>query len=212
MNKLFQIFQINRYLIFLVIMIVTILFSSLSIAGNKTNTLIMLEKKYSSVNYLNAKFTQNKTVKFISKPLISVGELWVAKNYGFIWQIKTPFENKILVNSNGVYKIENNNKKEVDDIQMEVIADFFMKIFSSDFNEIKKDFTITDKQINKTWELSLKPTAFIIKKSITEIVISGEDNLEKVVITDINNNTSEIIFSDLAAHKTITTDEQSLFK
>ncbi len=95
---------------------------------------------------------------------------------------------------------------------MEVIADFFMKIFSSDFNEIKKDFTITDKQINRTWELSLKPTAFIIKKSITEIVISGEDNLEKVVITDINNNTSEIIFSDLAAHKTITTDEQSLFK
>lgn len=176
-----------------------------------------LTSVYSDTTFFEADFTQTKQVRFMHKPLVSSGQIKFAKNHGLLWIIEQPFQSKTWVNQQGVFKANQfEDKKKVKDPQMKVVAGLLSDLFSSQVNKVARKFTVSDESTDDNmWQVTLRPDSALIKKVLQSIeVIGAESNtkisqgIQRIVVTDRNDNVTEIKFSRIKRQHKPLTDQQ----
>ena len=167
-----------------------------------------LHEAYSNVTYFEASFVQEKSVKFLSKPLVSKGHIQFLKNHGMVWEIMEPIWVHTKINESGIYKTNQFEKnKKVTDVQMKAVAQILSELLSSKLDRIESQFSISDVVIDaqhNRWQVSLSAASLMIKKAIETIVIKGylasegqSKGISQIKIIDPAGNTTLIRFIDI---------------
>ena len=149
----------------------------------------------------NGHFRQEKRLKILRKPLISTGIFTYDQSKGVIWKTLTPVPSLLLLNDTHLLM----GQKE-----QAVPAAFgkvFKAILSGDLNQLADGFSITGSDQKPAWQLELKPKDELLKKIISSIVLSGDNELRFLEIQETGGNLTHIKF-DQITHPTQLTPEQ----
>ena len=83
----------------------------------------------------------------------------------------------------------------------------FKAMLGGDLNQLSDGFSITGSDQKTAWQLELKPKDELLKKIISSIVLSGDNELRLLEIQEAGGNITHIKF-DKITHPTQLTSEQ----
>ncbi|MCF6300480.1 MAG: outer membrane lipoprotein carrier protein LolA, partial [Proteobacteria bacterium] len=135
------------------------LMSPIMLLADDSFLIEQLHNKYQNISYYQASFTQTKNVSYLSKPLITTGQLEFALDTGLIWEVNKPLWVKTLITSKGVYKSTKYRKKQkVKDRQIKLIAEIMTELLTANLDKVASQFEITTANIiDNNWEVHLTP-------------------------------------------------------
>ncbi len=177
-------------------------------SANQNDLVKKLHEAYADVQYFEASFVQEKTVKFLSKPLVSKGHIKFSKKHGMIWEITKPIWVKTKINKNGIFKTSQfHQNKKVTDVQMKVVAQILSELLSSQLDRIESQFSISELTLNdenNSWQVTLSASSILIKKAIKALNIMGNlenenqsKGISRIEIIDPSQNITVITFIDV---------------
>ena len=146
-------------------------------------------------------FQQEKRLKILRKPLISTGSFTYHQTKGVIWKTLTPVPSLLLVNDTRLLTGQG---------ELSVPAAFgkvFKAMLGGDLNQLSDGFSISGSDQKTVWQIELKPKDELLKKIISSIALSGDNELRLLEIKEAGGNISLIKF-DKITHPTQLTPEQ----
>jgi outer membrane lipoprotein-sorting protein len=146
-------------------------------------------------------FQQEKRLKILRKPLISKGSFTYHQTKGVIWKTQTPVPSLLLVNDAHLLTTQG---------ELEVPAAFgkvFKAMLGGDLNQLNDGFLLSGSDQKTAWQIELKPKDEQLKKIISSITLSGDNELRVLEIQEAGGNISQIKF-DKITHPTQLTSEQ----
>ncbi|MDD5322879.1 MAG: outer membrane lipoprotein carrier protein LolA [Methylococcales bacterium] len=149
----------------------------------------------------NGNFQQEKRLKILRKPLISTGIFTYDQSRGVIWKTLTPVASLLLLND--THLLTGQGEQAVP----AALGKVFKAMLGGDLNQLSDGFSITGSDQKSSWQLELKPKDELLKKIISSIMLSGDNELRFLVIQETGGNLTRIKF-DKITHPTLLTSEQ----
>jgi len=149
---------------------------------------------------LRGKFVYKKYLKEIPQPLISRGDFVFVKNQGIDWHTREPFDSDFVLTASGMKQVDEGrttlqmNASEQPAVR--VVARIFLSLLSLDVNSLQSSFNLFGVQQGKQWQVGLKPTVQAIAAVFSDAVVSGEGQVQNLLLRDANGDRTEISFSD----------------
>jgi outer membrane lipoprotein-sorting protein len=151
-------------------------------------------------------FQQQKHLKVLKKPLISSGSFTYDQNKGVIWKTLTPVESILLVNESRLL---------TDQGEQAVPAAFgkvFKAMLGGDLAHLTDGFTITGTDQLTSWQLELTPKDEMLRKVISTMVLSGDNELRGLEIRESGGNITRIGFTHVMHPEKLTAEQETDFE
>ena len=183
---------------FLKVLLVFLLSSGQSYADD---VLAQITAHLAKTQITQGDFQQEKRLKILRRPLQSTGSFTYHQSKGVIWKTLTPVASLLLVNDTRLLTAQG---------ELAVPAAFgkvFTAMLGGNLNQLSDGFSITGADQKSSWQLELKPKDELLKKIISSIVLSGDNELRLLEIQEAGGNATRIEF-DKITHPTQLTSEQ----
>ena len=151
-------------------------------------------------------FQQEKRLKILRKPLISTGSFTYHQTKGVIWKTLTPVPSLLLVNDAHLLTTQG---------ELAVPAAFgkvFKAVLGGDLNQLSDGFSISGSDQKTSWQIELKPKDEQLKKIISSIVLSGDNELRLLEIQETGGNITRITFAQITHPARLTTEQKADFE
>lgn len=146
-------------------------------------------------------FQQEKRLKILRKPLISTGIFTYDQSKGVIWKTLTPVASLLLLNDTHLLTTQGEQAVPA------AFGKVFKAMLGGDLNQLTNGFSITGSDQKPAWQLELNPKDELLKKIISSIVLSGDNELRFLEIQETGGNLTRIKFDNIT-HPTQLTPEQ----
>lgn len=146
------------------------------------------------------KFSQEKTIKVLAKPLNSSGYLLLADNESVVWQTLKPIKSTTVISSSELQQFNKNDQPITlpangNTQTSQLISSTFLSILSGDLNSLNDNFEVDLVCNDSGWDINLSPINPRIKRLIKHISIDGSDQIEQLYFTEANDDVTRIKFS-----------------
>jgi len=137
-------------------------------------------------------FKQTKSIKKLNRDFVSTGNFMISRNYGIAWNTLKPFATLLVVSQSGISQQAGNGPvKKMSTQENPVFAEFsrtIQAVFSGNSQELDANFKVFFEKSGKGFVIGLVPREAAVRKVIASIVMEGSSNLDKIVITDGEQN------------------------
>ena len=151
-------------------------------------------------------FQQEKHLKFLRKPLISTGTFTYDQNKGVIWKTITPIPSILLVND--AHLLIGEGKQALPP----AFGRVFKALLGGEINRLSEGFAITGKDQKSSWQLLLTPKDELLKKVISIVVLTGDSDLRRLELYEVNGNLTRIQFSEITHPDRLSNEQQAEFE
>ena len=154
----------------------------------------------------NGNFQQEKHLKILRKPLQSTGTFTYHQSKGVIWKTLTPVTSLLLANDTRLLSGQG---------ELAVPAAFgkvFKAMLGGDLKQLSDGFSITGSDKKTAWQLELKPKDELLKKMISFIALSGDNELRSLEIQETGGNSTHIKFDQIAHPAQLTSTQEADFE
>ena len=151
-------------------------------------------------------FQQEKRLKILRKPLISRGKFTYHQTKGVIWKTLTPVPSLLLVNESRLLTTQG---------ELAVPAAFgkvFKAMLGGDLKELTDGFSISGTDQKSHWQTVLNPKDELLKKIISSMVLSGDNELRSLEIKEAGGNVTLIIFAQITHPARLTPEQEADFE
>ena len=190
--------MIDGLSIFLKVLLLLILSLGQSYAED---VLTQITTRLTKAEITQGDFQQEKRLKILCKPLLSSGSFTYHQSKGVIWKTLTPIPSLLLVNESHLLTGQGE----------QAVPPAFGKVFKAmlggDLNQLSEGFAITGENKKPTWQLQLTPKDELLKKLISSIMLSGDNDLRLLEIRETGGNITRIKFAQIT-HPTQLSPEQ----
>jgi len=169
--------------------------------GYADDVLAQITNRLAKTEITQGDFQQEKRLKFLRKPLISTGTFTYHQTKGVIWKTLTPVPSLLLVNDTRLLTGQGEQAVPA------AFGKVFKAMLGGDLNQLTEGFSMTGSDQKPSWQLELKPKDELLKKIISSIILSGDNELRFVEIHETDGNLTRIKF-DKITHPTQLTSEQ----
>lgn len=143
-----------------------------------------------------AHFEQEKQVAGLSQPLKASGELLLVRDLGLWWQQQQPFALTLtLTPQRMVQQIAGQPATVIDSPQLLEFSQMLLALFGSDEATLSRYFKIDFKSTEAGWQLLLVPTLTPLDKVFASLTLSGQRQLDQLIIADKQGDSTRIRFS-----------------
>ncbi|PCK01115.1 MAG: hypothetical protein COA42_23370 [Alteromonadaceae bacterium] len=183
-----------------------------------------ISDRVQQANFLSGAFTQSRTLKGLTRPLISSGKFNFWRSEGLYWGTEKPFFSAATYKSDRVIGWTKQGLASSESVPNQIqkrVGKILLQIISSDVNALTKDFKVisslralknTDNTDNlNPWKIELTPKQAITKKFIHTLTLVGDQFLQEVRIRAANGDETKILFSDTQAADAPNLDQCKLF-
>lgn len=184
---------------------IVVLLLLLSSQGYAQDVLTEVTGRISKTRITQGNFRQEKSLKFLTKPLISTGEFAYHQSKGVIWKTLTPAPSLLLVNETRLLTARGELAVPI------AFGKVFKAMLGGDFRQLTEDFNITGSSRKPIWQLQLAPKEDLLKKIIAGMKLSGDTELRKLEIIEANGNVSRIEFDRITHPSELTPDQEADF-
>ncbi|HDX8389050.1 outer membrane lipoprotein carrier protein LolA [Aeromonas dhakensis] len=160
-----------------------------------------------------ARFEQEKQVAGLSQPLKASGELLLVRDLGLWWQQQKPFPLTLtLTPTRMVQQMAGQPATVIDNPQLLEFSQMLLALFGSDEATLSRYFSIDFHSTEDGWQLVLVPTLAPLDKVFASLTLSGEGQLDQLLIADKQGDSTRIRFSDWRERPLpLTPEEQARF-
>ncbi|MHA2757373.1 outer membrane lipoprotein carrier protein LolA [Aeromonas dhakensis] len=160
-----------------------------------------------------ARFEQEKLVAGLSQPLKASGELLLVRDLGLWWQQQKPFPlTLVLTPTRMVQQMAGQPATVIDNPQLLEFSQMLLALFGSDEATLSRYFSIDFHSTEAGWQLVLVPTLAPLDKVFASLTLSGEGQLDQLLIADKQGDSTRIRFSDWRERPLpLTPEEQARF-
>jgi outer membrane lipoprotein-sorting protein len=165
------------------------------------DVLTQIASRLTKTAITNGDFQQEKQLKVLRNPLISTGQFIYDQSKGVIWKTLTPVASILLVSDTRLLTTQGEQAVPA------AFGKVFKAMLGGDLNQLTEGFSITGFSRKSSWQLELNPKDELLKKIISSIVLSGDNELRLLEIQEAGGNITRITF-DHITHPTQLTPEQ----
>ena len=160
-----------------------------------------------------ARFEQEKQVAGLSQPLKASGELLLVHDLGLWWQQQKPFALTLtLTPQRMVQQMAGQPATVIDSPQLLEFSQMLLALFGSDEATLSRYFKIDFQSTEAGWQLLLVPTLTPLDKVFASLTLSGQGQLDELVIADKQGDSTRIRFSAWQERSLpLTPEEQARF-
>ncbi|ASX10866.1 hypothetical protein CK627_08780 [Aeromonas dhakensis] len=143
-----------------------------------------------------ARFEQEKQVAGLSQPLKASGELLLVRDLGLWWQQQKPFPLTLtLTPTRMVQQMAGQPATVIDNPQLLEFSQMLLALFGSDEATLSRYFSIDFHSTEDGWQLVLVPTLAPLDKVFASLTLSGQGQLDQLLIADKQGDSTRIRFS-----------------
>ncbi|WP_043762341.1 outer membrane lipoprotein carrier protein LolA [Aeromonas taiwanensis] len=143
-----------------------------------------------------ARFEQEKQVAGLSQPLRASGELLLVRDLGLWWQQQKPFPLTLtLTPTRMVQQMAGQPATVIDNPQLLEFSQMLLALFGSDEVTLGRYFTIDFHSTEAGWQLVLVPSQAPLDKVFASLTLSGQGQLDQLLIEDRQGDSTRIRFS-----------------
>ncbi|HEA3132799.1 TPA: outer membrane lipoprotein carrier protein LolA [Aeromonas hydrophila] len=160
-----------------------------------------------------ARFEQEKQVAGLSQPLKASGELLLVRDLGLWWQQQKPFPlTLVLTPTRMVQQMAGQPATVIDNPQLLEFSQMLLALFGSDEATLSRYFSIDFHSTEAGWQLVLVPTLVPLDKVFASLTLSGQGQLDQLLIADKQGDSTRIRFTDWRDRAMpLTPEEQARF-
>ncbi|MDX7830987.1 outer membrane lipoprotein carrier protein LolA [Aeromonas dhakensis] len=160
-----------------------------------------------------ARFEQEKQVAGLSQPLKASGELLLVRDLGLWWQQQKPFPlTLVLTPTRMMQQMAGQPATVIDNPQLLEFSQMLLALFGSDEATLSRYFSIDFHSTEDGWQLVLVPTLAPLDKVFASLTLSGQGQLDQLLIADKQGDSTCIRFSDWRERPLpLTPEEQARF-
>ena len=160
-----------------------------------------------------ASFEQEKQVAGLSQPLKASGELLLVRDQGLWWQQQKPFPlTLVLTPTRMVQQMAGQPATVIDNPQLLEFSQMLLALFGSDEATLSRYFSIDFQSSEAGWQLVMVPTQAPLDKVFASLTLSGQGQLDQLLIADKQGDSTRIRFSAWQARSLpLTPEEQARF-
>ncbi|ATL98779.1 MULTISPECIES: outer membrane lipoprotein carrier protein LolA [Aeromonas] len=161
----------------------------------------------------HAHFEQEKQVAGLSQPLKASGELLLVRDLGLWWQQQKPFDLTLtLTPQRMVQQVAGQPATVIDSPQLLEFSQMLLALFGSDEATLSRYFKIDFQSTEAGWQLLLVPTLTPLDKVFASLTLSGQGQLDQLIIADKQGDSTRIRFSAWQERSLpLTPEEQARF-
>lgn len=160
-----------------------------------------------------AHFEQEKQVAGLSQPLKASGELLLVRDLGLWWQQQKPFALTLTLTPQRMeQQMAGQPATVIDSPQLLEFSQMLLALFGSDEATLSRYFKIDFQSTEAGWQLLLVPTLTPLDKVFASLTLSGQGQLDELVIADKQGDSTRIRFSAWQERSLpLTPEEQARF-
>lgn len=160
-----------------------------------------------------AHFEQEKQVAGLIQPLKASGELLLVRDLGLWWQQQKPFALTLtLTPQRMVQQVAGQPATVIDSPQLLEFSQMLLALFGSDEVTLSRYFSIDFQSSEAGWQLVMVPTQAPLDKVFASLTLSGQGQLDQLLIADKQGDSTRIRFSAWQARSLpLTPEEQARF-
>ena len=160
-----------------------------------------------------AHFEQEKQVAGLSQPLKASGELLLVRDLGLWWQQQKPFALTLtLMPQRMVQQVAGQPATVIDSPQVLEFSQMLLALFGSDEATLSRYFSIDFQSLEAGWQLVMVPTQAPLDKVFASLTLSGQGQLDQLLIADKQGDSTRIRFSAWQARSLpLTPEKQARF-
>ena len=146
---------------------------------------------------ISGKFTQNRHLRGMDKPMQTQGQFALARNHGLLWQVETPLTLKLRLTQNGVEQWNNQKNQWIKSKQAGQSAQFelFTALLGGNISVLNQHFTPKSDGSPQNWTLTLEPKSAMMKQIFTQISVQGGNTVSQVILQEKQGDKVEIQFT-----------------
>lgn len=143
-------------------------------------------------------FEQFKYISVLPNPLKSVGNFTYSKHEGLDWLTTQPISSRLTFNDEGIR--QEMDGKVVWEIEAEqpavaTITRVIVSVLALDWRTLQDYFVVTAGFKDQAWQINLIPKEQAMLSIVNSLKVSGQNQLEKLVLFEANDDRTEIEFT-----------------
>ncbi|MCL2916436.1 outer membrane lipoprotein carrier protein LolA [Shewanella corallii] len=178
-------------------------------------TLQQLQQTLAAHELVKGDFEQVRNLSMFSQPLSSSGHFVLSRQQGLWWQQTQPFPVSLVLTKNKLsqqFGTEAPQLMNADENPMVFyFSHLFLSLFQGDTQKLQEQFDVALSGDADNWTLALTPRTPPLTQVFTSIVLKGDENLDKLELTELRGDSTRISFTDQSHPSTLTQEEQSVF-
>ena len=143
---------------------------------------------------LQGRFKQEKSLPFLTRPLLSSGDFSLSDDSGLRWSVSEPVVSVMTVTRAGV-KLEDQAVK--DRGIGELMAQLMRAFMTGNLSEFERTFITSGELENDSWHLKLTPRSALMRSALTSIDVRGGHFLQQLVIVESSGSITGIHFIEV---------------
>ncbi|MDT8388842.1 MAG: outer membrane lipoprotein carrier protein LolA [Thiogranum sp.] len=185
-----------------------------SVTAAEPDLLSLVLARLAEPAVVRADFVQEKTLRVLSRPIVSRGRIIVSRGEGLIWQIEAPLEMSIAFSDARIVESDADGRHLVDGggdnrIQTEV-GRVFRGLLTPDPEILQRYFRLNVEGDVDNWRIDLTPRSAGLATFIEALQIVGGRTIETIVIRESDTDSTVIRLENVAVAGSLTEDERAL--
>ena len=187
----------------LYLIVTLILTSVLSIAQSQEEVMETLTRAAASMQCVNCRFTQQKTMAMLAQPTVSEGLMSYNSPDKMRWEYTSPYSFALLVDGEKITKMTDGNEEILDAKSGRMYQGIVSIIMSSANGKKlfdKSMFNVDIQDVGEFWKAEMQPKKHNMKRMFTMLTFyfGKDDNIiNKVEMTEASGDVTTIQFYDI---------------
>lgn len=163
-------------------------------------TLDNLQQRFTEQPLIRAHFEQSRTIKSLPQPLLSRGNMLIARDQGLLWDQTAPFVMQLLLDDKRMVQTINGQPPQTiraeDNPQMFQFNHLLRALFQADRKVLEENFRVEFTSLKEgNWTLRLTPITTPLDKIFSSIDLAGKTYLESIQLNDKQGDRTDITLS-----------------
>jgi len=149
-----------------------------------------------------SRFTETRTSHFLSKPLVSKGNLEFKAPAILVKKLTYPEKSEQRINGDMLSITNNDSNTQTISLstypELEIGINAIRWVLSGDFANLKNSFDVTFKEYKQLWQLHLRPKNIDVIKKVKNITLIGKGT--NITTVNIVHSNGDLVIMDLHGH------------
>ena len=148
---------------------------------------------------MQGRFTQQKHLRTLTKPVTTSGRFALRPGHGLFWHLQKPFELRLRVRRDGISRQDASGAWKSNGSQSTQAAQvkLFMAVLGGDTAELQRHFTLKLSGSAGNWQLLLLPKTVVMKQVFENITISGDRLVRRIELKEKQGDRTVMQFEQL---------------
>ena len=160
--------------------------------------LLELSLQLREPSVVRGRFTQEKHLRALPQPLVSVGTFVLARDSGLLWLLQAPVQQDYRISAAGIARRtpsswEPTSQQGPASRQNEL----FLAVLQGDTEALQRDFKLHLTGTAEAWTLALTPRAPLLAQIFSSILIQGSVTAERIELRETQGDSTLLQLTDL---------------